>query len=62
MGLLWLNHSRPDMTPLPLISITLLYAGIVAILIGSQSSAQERHLGTLEWQILLPVRQRRNGS
>jgi hypothetical protein len=55
MGLLWLNHSRPDMTPLPLISVTLLYAGIVAILIGSLASAQERQLGTLEWQTLLPV-------
>ena len=54
-GLLWVNHSRPDMAPLPIVPITLLYAGIVAILIGSQSSAQERHLGTLEWQILLPV-------
>ena len=35
--------------------VTVLYAGFVALLIGSLSSAQERHLGTLEWQTLQPV-------
>lgn len=36
-------------------ALTALYAGFVALLIGSLSSAQERHLGTLEWQTLQPV-------
>ena len=35
--------------------LTVLYAGFAALLIGSLSSAQERHLGTLEWQALQPV-------
>jgi hypothetical protein len=37
-----------------LIPLTLLYGGSLAILIGSLASAEERQLGTLEWQTLLP--------
>lgn len=32
-----------------------MYAGVTAILIGSLASAEERHLGTHQWQILLPL-------
>jgi len=38
--------------PLP---ITMLYFGLLAILIGSLASAEERQFGTLEWQVLLPM-------
>ncbi len=37
-----------------LIPLTMLYGGLLAILMGSLASAEERHLGTLEWQTLLP--------
>lgn len=36
-------------------AMTILYSGILALLIGSLASAEERHLGTLEWQVLLPM-------
>ena len=36
------------------IPLTLLYGGSLAILIGSLASAEERQLGMLEWQTLLP--------
>jgi hypothetical protein len=35
--------------------VPVLYGGLLAILIGSLASAEERHMGTLEWQVLLPV-------
>ena len=35
--------------------VAMLYGGLLAILIGALASAEERHLGTLEWQTLLPV-------
>jgi hypothetical protein len=38
-----------------LIPLTLLYGGSLALLIGSLASAEERQLGTLEWQTLLPI-------
>ena len=31
------------------------YAGTVALLLGSFASAEERQLGTLDWQVLMPV-------
>ena len=34
---------------------TILYAGLLSMLIGSSASAGERQIGTLEWQILLPI-------
>lgn len=36
-------------------AVTLLYGGLLALLMGSLASAGERHLGTLEWQTLLPI-------
>ncbi|OFW41759.1 MAG: hypothetical protein A3J29_01450 [Acidobacteria bacterium RIFCSPLOWO2_12_FULL_67_14b] len=36
-------------------AVTLVYGGLLALLIGSLASAEERHLGTLEWQTLLPI-------
>ncbi len=42
---------------LPLSALMILYVGLLllALLIGSLGSAEERQLGTLEWQVLLPV-------
>jgi hypothetical protein len=33
----------------------MLYAGVLAMLIGSMASADERQMGTAEWQMLLPM-------
>jgi hypothetical protein len=35
--------------------MTILYSGMLALLIGALASAEERQLGTLEWQVLLPM-------
>jgi hypothetical protein len=35
--------------------LSLLYGLLLAVLIGALASAEERQLGTLEWQMLLPV-------
>jgi hypothetical protein len=40
---------------MPLLPLTMLYTGILAMLIGSLASAEERHLGTLEWQMLVSM-------
>ena len=45
---------RSDEPTRLLIPLTLLYGGSLAMLIGSLASAEERQLGTLEWQTLLP--------
>jgi hypothetical protein len=55
VGLAWLERSRPDAPFELLLPVTLLYSGMLAMLIGSLSSAEERHFGTLEWQILQPI-------
>ena len=34
---------------------TVLYAGLLSMLVGSSASAGERQIGTLEWQVLLPI-------
>jgi hypothetical protein len=38
-----------------LVMLTTIYGGLLALLIGSLASAEERQLGTLEWQALLPM-------
>jgi hypothetical protein len=35
--------------------VVMLYGGVLSILIGSLASAEERQLGTLEWQLVLPM-------
>ena len=35
--------------------LTFFYGGLISVLIGSLASAEERQLGTLEWQLLLPM-------
>ena len=39
----------------PIGAIAILYGGLLALLIGSLASAEERHIGTLESQVLLPM-------
>jgi hypothetical protein len=59
-ALLWvatasLERSVPDFPSLPLNAMSMLYAGVLAMLIGSMASADERQMGTAEWQMLLPM-------
>ncbi len=35
--------------------LTIFYSGLLAMLIGSLASAEERQLGTREWQLLMPM-------
>jgi hypothetical protein len=49
-----LRHFIPGLGP-PLGAIAILYGGLLAVLIGSLASAEERHFGTGEWQLLLPM-------
>lgn len=36
-------------------ALTVLHAGLLAVLIGALASAEERQMGTIEWQMLLPM-------
>jgi hypothetical protein len=36
-------------------ALTVLYLGLLSLLIGALASAEERQMGTLEWQVLLPI-------
>ncbi|HEU4892389.1 MAG TPA: hypothetical protein VFT47_12620, partial [Vicinamibacterales bacterium] len=50
-----LGHQTPGRQPVLLQPLTMLYLGILSILIGSVASAEERQLGTLASQLLLPM-------
>jgi hypothetical protein len=53
---LWaLEHQAPEVPRFPLQPLTTIYLALLAVLIGSVASAEERHLGTLPSQLLLPV-------
>jgi hypothetical protein len=39
----------------PIGALAILYGGLLALLIGALASAEERHIGTLESQVLLPM-------
>jgi ABC-type transport system involved in multi-copper enzyme maturation permease subunit len=49
----------PEPMQVPLAPLTGLYGAIIGLLIGSFSSAEERHLGMLAWHSLMPVSARR---
>lgn len=51
----FLKQFAPELPRLPLAPLTVLYFGLLSILIGSLASAEERQFGTLEWQVLLPM-------
>jgi hypothetical protein len=55
IGVSLLRTSVPDFPELPLAPLSLLYSVLLAGLIGSLASAEERQLGTIEWQMLLPM-------
>jgi hypothetical protein len=53
---LWaLEHQAPEVPRLPLQPLSTMYLALLSVLIGSVASAEERHLGTLPSQLLLPV-------
>ena len=56
--LLWLRVN-PTVSTDVFFALTGMYAAGLAMLIGSLASAEERHLGTIEWQLLLPISSRR---
>ena len=45
----------PEELRIPLVTVTNVYGGLVAIIIGAFASAEERQLGTAAWQNLMPV-------
>ena len=45
----------PGFRGFPVHGVAILYGALLALLIGSLASAEERQLGTLEWQVLLPM-------
>lgn len=58
--LIWITVSAftrivPGFVGFPLSVVSLLYGALLALLIGSLASAEERQIGTLEWQLLLPM-------
>lgn len=48
-------HSAIMTIDQPFLILTVVHGGIVALLAGSLASAEERQLGTLDWQLLLPI-------
>ena len=57
LALAWTDSSgarEPDLTPSAESALTLLYGGVARDPHRPLASAEERQLGTLEWQILLP--------
>jgi hypothetical protein len=45
----------PSFADAPLVPVTIVYLVLLSILIGSLASAEERQLGVLQWQVLLPM-------
>lgn len=45
----------PGLPEFPLAGVGVLYGALLAVLVGSLASAEERQNGTLEWQLLLPM-------
>lgn len=48
-------HSTTMTIDQPFLILTVVHGSIVALLAGSLASAEERQLGTLDWQLLLPM-------
>ncbi len=49
---------RPEERLVPWQQLNILYAGLLSVLIGALASAEERQIGTLEWQTLMPLSKR----
>jgi len=52
---MWTQRSPDTSLNSPWSQLDTLYAVLLSLLIGSLASAEERHLGTVEWQVLLPL-------
>ena len=50
-----LKDTVPAFADAPLVTVTVIYLILLSIVIGSLASAEERGLGVLQWQVLLPV-------
>ena len=48
-------HSAIMTIDQPFLILTVVHGWMIALLAGSLASAEERHLGTLDWQVLLPM-------
>jgi len=57
--IVWLTDTAPANVDPRLPPVTELYGGMTALLIGAMASAEERHMGTMPWQVILPVPVRR---
>ena len=45
----------PAFADAPLVPVTIIYFVLLSVLIGSLASAEERNLGVVQWQMLLPM-------
>ena len=45
----------PAFADAPLVPVTMIYLVMLSIVIGSLASAEERHIGVLQWQMLMPL-------
>jgi hypothetical protein len=53
-GVTSVRHMAPDLMD-AFIVMSVFYGGLISLLIGSLACAEERQMGTLEWQVLLPM-------
>jgi hypothetical protein len=54
LGALTIRGRYPDIMPVFYV-LSVFYSGLIALLVGSVASAEERSLGTIEWQTLMPI-------
>ncbi len=54
-GLVVMRYLAPDLELDFFNSVTVFYSGLIALLIGALACAEERQMGTLECQVLLPM-------
>jgi len=55
IGLVMFSQFTPSTRATLLMGSTFFHLGMIPLLAGSMASAEERQLGTLEWQVLLPM-------
>ena len=58
ISLWWVNRPGPLSQPIPWQPLIALYSCLVSLMVGALGSAEERQLGTLDWQGLLPISRR----
>ena len=55
VSLMSFRPMAPELRVTLLFILTIFHSGAIPLLAGSMASAEERQLGTLEWQVLLPM-------